>query len=148
MPRWLAYLQSLRTRRRELLWRSGLHLGRSRPPATTATNRPTSPRPSREPIAGRLAPPSLGLGGLLLDLLDFLAAVPLRGLPLLRPAPIVRRVETRALEVGGDREEHDLDRPFSADLARFRRRVAHALETFETVSIRAPVLVDRHGRQG
>src|SRR6266511_2255211 len=96
----------------------------------------------------------LGLGGLLLDLLHLVAllallgllAAVLRGRLLLLPATaVVGRIETRALEVHGYWVENDLDRPLSADLARFGRRVAHALEALEQVALRAPVLVDRHG---
>src|SRR5919204_6123989 len=43
-----------------------------------------------------------------------------------------------------DRVEHDLDRPFAADLAGVRRRIGHALKPLESMASRTPVLVDRH----
>ncbi len=60
------------------------------------------------------------------------------------PRPVVRRVEPRALEVHGHREEDLLDRACAARHARVRGRIAHLLEELEGVPVGAAVLVDRH----
>lgn len=44
----------------------------------------------------------------------------------------------------GHREEHALDGTRAAGFTALRRRIIHALEHFEHVAVRAPILVDRH----
>ena len=95
--------------------------------------RPFSPSP-------RLGLPNLGLGvGLRL------VAVAGR---LASAAPVIGRVEPRALEVDGNRVQHAGHRALAALRTYFGRRLVDAVKKLEKMPVRALVLVDRHPSRG
>ena len=74
------------------------------------------------------------------------AVAVLRGRAAVSP-PVVRRVETRALEVDRGGVEHLRHRPLAADLADRRRRIGHALEQLEGVAVGTAIFVNWHRRK-
>ena len=72
------------------------------------------------------------------------APSPSFGAALARRAAVVGRVEPGAFEMHGHGKEHLLDRARATGLARLGGGLAHLLEHFEGVPVRATVLVDRH----
>ena len=77
-----------------------------------------------------------------------LAAVAARRLDLALAAPVVGRVEARSLEEDRHRAEDSLDGLRTADLARLRRRIVHAMQDLEFVAFRDSGTRRSASRQG
>ncbi len=136
--------------------RAAASAGATNPPsgdgASRRSDEMTAVPPGRQPLLGLggLRPGGLRLGLVRLRLLAgvparLAAAIAVRRARTPVAAPVIGRVEARALEVDRSRIEHLRDRPCAADLAHLGRRIRHALEQLEGVAVWAAIFVDRHG---